>query len=435
MSALPTLPPELLLFIAESAAASEPPTRLGSAAALPRVCKSLHRAVTPILYAHIVFTRHNFRLLAKLALDSSVLFAYVRSVTVPGSLPSCGVDDLQSITRAMTHLRAFTGSIQALVFVLEASDDLCLSSISVTGFVDPLALARTTIFPSISALATLAPALNHRTMQDLIALPHELHLLVAEHAARSNVYLRAVVAPILYTLISVRDSNYQNLVNLSRQQPAPLALTRGLHIGGGFGMVHNIAPIIRAMPRLDAVTCRSRMFDRIHPAFEDRIPSSITFWDVMLDEVFLPSSVIHAISTAAQLHINVFLHRWAWKSSLIIPAEYLVIDAHCVFFDSTPPRGLDQFLQKFDTLIAESCSLQRILLRARCEKPDVAAVIIRGFVGWAEEKRDPRIWVDDSIVRGVDDLGNSVREELGVKDALAGDALWLMGRQVFPGTL
>lgn len=138
MSALLTLPPELLLLIAESAAASEPPTRLGWVASLCRVCKSLHHAVTPILYGHIVFTQHNFHLLVKLALDSPVLFAYVRSVTVSGSLPTHQVHDLQSITRAMTHLRAFTGSVQALVFVLEANDDLCLSSISVTGFVDPL---------------------------------------------------------------------------------------------------------------------------------------------------------------------------------------------------------------------------------------------------------------------------------------------------------
>ncbi|KZV98040.1 hypothetical protein EXIGLDRAFT_763905 [Exidia glandulosa HHB12029] len=139
MRALSTLPPELLLLIAEHAAASEARRHLGSIASLSRVCKSLHRAVTPILYAHMVVTQHNLHLLAQLALESAYLFVSVCSATFSGLLGTHRRDDkLQAITRAMTNLRAVTGRIYTLRIVLDASDDLCPSSIFVTGLTESL---------------------------------------------------------------------------------------------------------------------------------------------------------------------------------------------------------------------------------------------------------------------------------------------------------
>ncbi|KZV98038.1 hypothetical protein EXIGLDRAFT_333028 [Exidia glandulosa HHB12029] len=290
-------------------------------------------------------------------------------------------------------------------------------------------------------------------MQNLIALPHELHLLVAEHAARSNFYLRAgwvaslclvchsfrqVVTPILYDIIFLRPTtNLQHLVDLASQRPTPLAHTRVLHVSGqslgqhlrpGDHIREMVDRIVSAMPHLDAVHGRGWVFESILGRLDKRVLS----WVSIADPISWSSEMfVEVANTAARLHINVRTAAWPWQKISALRAEYLIIDAliiHKLSDDNVVP-----FLRGVEALLEASTSLRRVLLRVRRSKlgNDIEALAIQRFVHWAEQQRDPRIWIDPvpRIYKAADSTSPFPFDHLHEQDTLAGNALWLTGQQ------
>ncbi|KZV98016.1 hypothetical protein EXIGLDRAFT_832465 [Exidia glandulosa HHB12029] len=273
-------------------------------------------------------------------------------------------------------------------------------------------------------------------------LPSEVLLLIAEHAvlreAQDPLHLgwaaslcsacksfRRVVTPILYAHVVVTRDNLEQLALLAREAPATLAWTRSatfLVIGRRL----SIEPLIRAMTRLTAFAGRDLICDYIE---EDLTISSI-FLTGIGDEV-----VSRRTQKATRLHILVMVYDPAVElPEGELSLEYLMID---VLADDKSAWGLDirRFFQHVDRILDRDTlpSLRRILLRPRCIFSGLKA---EGFYiaveEWGKTQRDSRIWIHDIAGPSLMHEGADVSGTLHLQDALAGDELWLTGRQLCP---
>ncbi|KZV98019.1 hypothetical protein EXIGLDRAFT_729188 [Exidia glandulosa HHB12029] len=128
-----TLPPEIILLIAECAAlcAAQDPLNMGWAASLCLVCRSFRSAVTPILYAHVVITEDNMEHLSFLAHKAPEVLLYTRSVTFH-SIPILKHGAVEYFFGRLAHLRAFTGPNFLLDRICSVNEHLTIPTIFLT---------------------------------------------------------------------------------------------------------------------------------------------------------------------------------------------------------------------------------------------------------------------------------------------------------------
>ncbi|KZV98014.1 hypothetical protein EXIGLDRAFT_729183 [Exidia glandulosa HHB12029] len=273
-------------------------------------------------------------------------------------------------------------------------------------------------------------------------LPPELILLIAEcaalHTAQNPLHLgwatslcrvcrsfRRVVTPILYAHVVVTEDNLDCLALLARDAPAALAWTRSATFLGGRLFRPSLQPLIHAMTRLTAFTGREFLFDYID---EDLTISSIFLTDIApyLDG----DDVTRCIKKATRLHIVIMLcdPNVGFELSQL---EYLMIDV-LANKESEWRLYTPEFLQHVDSILDSQQALRRILLRPRCLNSGFTAERFYSEVEeWGETQRDSRIWIHDIVGPSfIDENGTHVYEALHLQDALAGDELWLTGRQL-----
>lgn len=283
-------------------------------------------------------------------------------------------------------------------------------------------------------------------MECLHSLPHELVLLVAEHAAWSCVRERAgwvaslclvsrsfrtTVTPILYGLVTVYKM---------KSVLTTAALMRFAHTHTIFFSVHtspigaanwgadlDYVSLARALANLRAFTGSSENLEMLayfNPGLwlsSAFITDSANYWASSARPCMRA-----ALRHVARLHVVVDIVDATFAA---MQAPFVVVDA-LVERDELEDEHVAAFLRAAERMLA-SASMQRVILRPRCLQEEVARGFARLITAWAEAKRDPRIWLDDAFVSLFGANGDFIYDAHDLADTLAGDNLWETGRQVY----
>ncbi|KZV78940.1 hypothetical protein EXIGLDRAFT_493963 [Exidia glandulosa HHB12029] len=134
VTALPRLPPELVLLVIEHAASSEVFSSTSWVATLCLVCKVFRCVVTPILYDHITLDDDTQPHLATTSTLLDTPLAYTRSVHFACHYPDKPYTNpsFKPFARALANISTFTGPTLALIELSKHAHDLKLSSAYIT---------------------------------------------------------------------------------------------------------------------------------------------------------------------------------------------------------------------------------------------------------------------------------------------------------------
>ncbi|KZV98046.1 hypothetical protein EXIGLDRAFT_729210 [Exidia glandulosa HHB12029] len=287
-------------------------------------------------------------------------------------------------------------------------------------------------------------------------LPPELVLLVVEFSARDAINVRqgwvaglclvcqsvrVVVVPILYAHITVTRGNIIGLVALVDIPETPLTNTRSVLFRDdielpGTSQDSMSHPVFASLAR-GFVNLRSYSGSSVVLAALLNFTPFAHVTSVFIGDA-LPWT--HETGDITRLVKNLSRLRIVWDlTERTLPEldlmssrlEYLIIDvlADVVLRGDEPAVHKD--LNGMDALTSNH-HLHRILFRPRCYRERDAQMVAEHVRRWAVDNSDRRVWIDDSFVPVVDE--GSLRYPYAKNeedDALAGDALWLCGRQAW----
>ncbi|KZV98030.1 hypothetical protein EXIGLDRAFT_729197 [Exidia glandulosa HHB12029] len=284
-------------------------------------------------------------------------------------------------------------------------------------------------------------------MTPFSALPCEIALLAAEHAAWSQVHndwlwvasvrlvcrrFNGIIRRICFETFIVQQDTAYHLPELAGLPDTPLSLTRRLVIPDGqlytrateqslFSQVNNIRDFTGGTSHLTSLS-------RIHP-------------DLHLDSVY----IIHLESwsarpwmrwlfTTPRLHIicGVIDDAPMFEGQDILHisgTRWLIVDAF-----STSSLELVAHIQPFLsrlTVLLSIPSLERLLLRPRIYHDESRIPLCEAVVHCASEMQDERIWLDASVVHLTNGEDKEDDRQLDIADALAGHALWEAGAPLY----
>lgn len=292
-------------------------------------------------------------------------------------------------------------------------------------------------------------------MERLGSLPHELVLLVAEQAARSEVYSRKrwvaalcrvsrlfnrVVTPILYETIIFDQDNFQALGTLASSAKTPLQYTREVFFSCNFSINYSsadyepchadpfLAPLSKALQNVRAFTGELAIPEGLAHFNSRRRLSSVFITDGAYN--WPPRSVMQcslaAVSAAPRVHVIVSLYDAQFPLDVLssLAADYLLITGIPHSITGMP----DAFLRELEAVLRRA-SLQRLTVRLWEPYAGQAYGVMLEFTAWANDKRDPRIWLEDACVSSGKG-GNATVDSWERADAMQGDDPWQIGQQL-----